>query len=81
MMLDATLCEIRVFAGGFEPKGWKFCDGSMLSIAQNSALFSLLGNRFGGDGRTNFALPNLVHPNQDLKYVICIIGMYPPRPG
>jgi microcystin-dependent protein len=81
MMYDGTLSEIRVFAGGFEPKGWRFCDGKTLPINQNGALFSLLGNRFGGDGRSTFALPSLVHPVEDLKYLICVEGMYPPRPG
>ena len=51
--------EIRMFAGNFAPGGWAFCDGQLLSISQNSALFSLLGTIYGGDGRTSFALPDL----------------------
>lgn len=58
-MADAYVGEIRVFAGNFAPKGWHFCDGSLLSIAQNTALYSILGTRFGGDGKNTFALPNL----------------------
>ncbi|AYZ10538.1 phage tail protein [Chryseobacterium arthrosphaerae] len=50
---------VKLFAGNFAPRGWMFCDGSLLSIAQNSALFSILGTTYGGDGRTTFALPNL----------------------
>ncbi|ASE63832.1 phage tail protein [Chryseobacterium indologenes] len=50
---------VKLFAGNFAPRGWMFCDGSLLSIAQNSALFSLLGTTYGGDGITTFALPNL----------------------
>jgi microcystin-dependent protein len=58
-MSDQFVAEIRIFAGNFAPLGWAFCDGQLLSISQNTALFSLLGTTYGGDGRTNFALPNL----------------------
>ncbi|GGG00725.1 tail Collar domain-containing protein [Paenibacillus albidus] len=54
------LGEIRIFAGNFAPKGWAFCDGQLMPIMQNTALFSLLGTNYGGDGKTTFALPNLV---------------------
>ncbi|MDN3694967.1 tail fiber protein [Chryseobacterium tructae] len=50
---------VKLFAGNFAPRGWMFCDGSILSISRNSALFSLLGTTYGGDGITTFALPNL----------------------
>ncbi len=56
---DPFIGEIRMFAGNFAPRGWAFCDGQILSIAQYSALFSLLGTTYGGDGRTTFALPDL----------------------
>lgn len=56
---EPTLGQIAMFAGNFAPRGWAFCDGSMLPISQNSALFSLLGTIYGGDGRTTFALPDL----------------------
>ena len=56
---DQFLGEIRMFAGNFAPRGWAFCDGQLLSIARNSALFSILGTTYGGDGRTTFALPDL----------------------
>lgn len=58
-MSDQFVAEIRIFAGNFAPKGWAFCNGQLLPISQNTALFSLLGTTYGGDGRTNFALPNL----------------------
>lgn len=58
-MSDPFVGEIRMFAGNFAPRGWAFCNGQILSIAQNTALFSLLGTTYGGDGRTTFALPNL----------------------
>ena len=58
-MANPFLGEIRAFPFNFAPKGWAFCDGQLLSIAQNTALFALLGTQFGGDGRSTFALPNL----------------------
>jgi microcystin-dependent protein len=51
--------EIRMFAGNFAPRGWAFCDGQLLAVSQNDALFSLLGTIYGGDGRTTFGLPDL----------------------
>ena len=57
--MDPFLAEIVMFGGNFNPRGWAFCDGQLLPIAQNQALFSLLGTIYGGDGRTTFALPGL----------------------
>jgi microcystin-dependent protein len=57
--MEGYLGEVRLFAGTFAPKNWAFCDGLLIQIASNRALFSLLGNRFGGDGRTMFGLPDL----------------------
>ena len=56
---DAFVGQIVLFAGNFEPRGWAFCDGRLLPISQNTALFSLLGTTYGGDGRSTFALPDL----------------------
>jgi microcystin-dependent protein len=56
---SAFIGELRLFAFEFPPKGWAFCDGQLMPINQNQALFSLLGDTYGGDGVTNFALPNL----------------------
>ena len=58
-MANPFVAEIRIFAGNFAPTGWALCDGQLLPISQNTALFSLLGTTYGGDGRSNFALPNL----------------------
>lgn len=58
-MAEPFLSEIRIMSFGFAPKGWALCNGQLLPINQNQALFSLLGTTFGGDGRVNFALPNL----------------------
>lgn len=58
-MSEPFVGEIRMFGFTFAPKGWAFCDGSLLPISQNTALFSLLGTAYGGDGKTTFALPDL----------------------
>src|SRR4051812_47092398 len=58
-MSEAYIGEIRIFSGNYAPKSWALCNGQLLPIAQNTALFSVLGTRYGGDGKTNFALPNL----------------------
>lgn len=68
-MADPFVAEIRIFPFNFVPKGWAWCDGQLLPLSQNTALFSLLGTTYGGDGRTNFALPDLqgratMHPGQ-----------------
>jgi len=66
-MADPFVGEIRMFAGDFAPSGWSLCDGALVPISSNTALFSLLGTTYGGDGRTTFALPDLrgripIHP-------------------
>src|SRR3954466_1553557 len=58
-MAEPFLSEIRIMSFSFPPKGWALCNGQLLPINQNQALFSLLGTTYGGDGRVNFALPNL----------------------
>jgi microcystin-dependent protein len=68
-MADPFVAEIRIFPFNFAPKGWAFCDGQLLPISQNTALFSLLGTTYGGDGKSTFALPDLqgnvpMHPGQ-----------------
>ncbi len=67
--MDPFVAEIRIFPFNFAPKGWAWCDGQILPLSQNTALFSLLGTTYGGDGKSNFALPNLqgsapMHPGQ-----------------
>ncbi len=68
-MSEPFIAEIKIFAGNFAPRGWAFCDGQLLQLAQNTALFSLIGTTYGGDGRTTVGLPNLqgrapMHPGQ-----------------
>lgn len=58
-MSEPFIAEIRIFAGNFAPRSWAFCDGQLLPVSQNTALFSLIGTTYGGDGRTTMALPDL----------------------
>src|SRR5436190_23783584 len=67
--MDPFVAEIRIFPFNFAPKGWAWCDGQLLPLSQNTALFSLIGTTYGGDGKSNFALPDLqgrppMHPGQ-----------------
>jgi microcystin-dependent protein len=67
--MDPFVAEIRIYPFNFAPKGWAFCDGQLLPISQNTALFSLLGTTYGGDGKSTFALPDMqgnapMHPGQ-----------------
>jgi microcystin-dependent protein len=67
--MDPFVAEIRIFPFNFAPKGWAFCDGQLLPLSQNTALFSLLGTTYGGNGKSNFALPDVqgrapMHPGQ-----------------
>src|SRR3712207_9059664 len=68
-MSDQFLAEIRIFPFNFPPTGWAFCNGQIMPISQNTALFALLGTTYGGDGKSTFALPDLqgnaaMHPGQ-----------------
>ena len=57
--MEPFIAEIKLFAGNYAPKGWALCDGQLLPISQNQALFALLGTTYGGDGKSTFALPDL----------------------
>lgn len=79
--MEPYLGQIELFAFNFAPQGWAFCEGQLLPINVNQALFSLLGTTYGGDGVGNFALPKLsgAEPLQGLRYCIALTGIYPPR--
>ena len=79
--MDYYLGQIQLFPYTFTPKGWATCEGQLLPISQNTALFSLVGTNFGGDGQTTFGLPDLRGkvPGSDLRYCIAIVGIYPER--
>ena len=74
--------EVTIFAGSYSPRGFAFCEGQLLQISQYQALFSILGTRYGGDGRTTFALPNLNAAEKSLtgaRYIIALEGIFPVR--
>jgi microcystin-dependent protein len=79
--MDPILGQIQLFAFNFTPVGWMACDGTTLPISQYTAVFSLVGTTYGGDGQTTFALPNLKgkEPVAGSAYCICMQGVYPSR--
>lgn len=78
-MGEPFLGQIQLSPYDFAPINWAFCRGQLLSIAQNTALFSLLGTKFGGDGITTFALPDLqgAEPIPGTEYIISLTGIFP----
>ncbi len=80
--MEPLLGEIDLFPFGFVPANWHACDGALLNISQNTALYSLLGTQFGGNGTTTFGLPDLrnASPIPGLTYCIATMGIYPNRP-
>ena len=79
--MDPILGQIQLFPFSFAMYGWCTCEGQVLQITQNQALFSLIGNTYGGDGRTTFQLPDLrgAEPVPGMKYYIATQGIYPQR--
>ena len=77
--MEPFLGQIQLLPYTFAPRGWMLCDGQSLSIAQNTALFSLIGTNFGGDGKTTFALPKLAGPATSVGYYIAVQGIFPAR--
>ncbi len=81
--MDVFIGTIKAFPYGYEPIGWALCDGRIMNVNQNAALFSLINNHFGGDGRNTFALPDLRGAEPDTRgycqYYIVTMGLYPPR--
>jgi microcystin-dependent protein len=79
--MDYLIGEIELFPYNQVPYGWRKCNGDIMMIVQNTALFSLIGTMFGGDGKTTFALPNLLNdsPLAGMDYYMCIYGIYPMR--
>ena len=77
--MQPYLGQILLNSVNFVPSGWHLCNGAVLPISSNNALFSLLGTRFGGDGRTTFALPKLDSPDGICQYIIAVEGIFPTR--
>ena len=72
--MDPFIGQIMLFGGNFAPRGWAFCEGQLLAISSNTALFSILGTTYGGDGRTTFGLPDLrgrvsIHPGKRTRFI------------
>jgi microcystin-dependent protein len=81
MTMEPFIGQITLFPYTFAPANWAPCDGQLLPISQHTALFSLIGVQFGGDGKTTFALPNYANnAPPSSKYYIAINGVYPSRP-
>lgn len=76
--MEAFVGQIELFGFSFAPRGWALCNGALLPINANQALFSLLGTTYGGDGKENFALPKLTGPG-GANYCLCLEGIYPSR--
>lgn len=79
--MDFYIGEIELFPFGFAPMGWMLCNGAIMQIVQNQALYSLIGNKFGGNGTSTFGIPNMMNdtPAVGMNYYICIMGIYPSR--
>ena len=80
--MEGYIGEVRGFAGTFAPRGWAFCEGQLLPIHLNTPLFAVLGTKYGGDGRTNFALPDLrgeALGAGQVPFIICVNGNFPSR--
>lgn len=80
--MEYYMGEVTLFAFNFAPSGWTLCNGQILNISQNSALFALIGNTYGGSqAQGTFALPNLqgASPLPNMQYYICIYGIFPTR--
>jgi microcystin-dependent protein len=76
--MEGYLGQVILFAGSFAPKDWAFCDGQLMGISQNPALFSILGTTYGGDGVRTFKLPDTKARDADgMRHIICIYGVYP----
>lgn len=80
---DSFVGEVQLFPYGFAPRGWMECEGQVLPIQQNDALFSLIGTKFGGNGTSTFALPDLrgLTPTKETRYYIEMDGIFPVRDG
>jgi microcystin-dependent protein len=81
--VDPYIGQINLFPWKWAPRGWAKCDGSLLSVTDHQALFSLLGTTYGGDGRTNFGLPDMrgkkTVNGQRVNYYVSLQGIYPSR--
>lgn len=75
--MDELLCTVKLFSGIFVPRGYMECNGQLLPVNQYQAVYALLGNRYGGNYPSTFALPKLTPPIEGVKYIICVEGVFP----
>jgi len=75
----SMLAQIQGFAYDFDFENWRKCEGQLIDIRSNPALYSLMGTQYGGDGRTNFALPKIPKSPEGITYFICVAGEFPRR--
>lgn len=79
--MEEYLGTIKLYGGNFVPLGYLECNGQLLPVNQNQALYSILGNTYGGNIQSlTFALPKLTPPDQHMRYIMCVEGIYPQRP-
>jgi len=77
--MDPIIGQIKLFPYNFAPVGWQVCEGNLIPISENDALFSLIGTTYGGDGEQTFALPNLKGKVPGMHYCIAMSGIFPSR--
>ena len=78
--MDEILCTVKLFGGNFIPSGYMECNGQLLPVNQYQAVYALLGNQYGGNLQQNtFGLPKLTPPDEHMKYIICVEGLFPDR--
>jgi len=75
--MEEYIGTIKLFGGHFVPVGYMECNGQLLPVNQYEALFAIIGTKFGGDGMSTFALPKLTTPSESMKYLICVVGIFP----
>lgn len=75
--MEPFVGQIELFSCSYAPQGWAFCQGQLLPVANYPELFSLIKTKFGGDGKTNFALPNIKPPCNGVNYCIALVGDFP----
>jgi len=79
--MDELIGVVKLFGGNFTPQGFMECNGQLLPVNNYQALYSILGNTYGGNYQSmTFALPKLTPPNENMKYIMCVEGIYPSRP-
>lgn len=78
--MDEILCTVKLFSGPFIPRGYKECNGQLLGVMRYQAVYALIGNTYGGNiNEGSFGLPKLTPPDENMKYIMCVEGVFPDR--